>query len=183
MEFYASTASLFLAFSFCFNSQRDGILRGCGIRRGTRRQFQFPTGWNSTQTPPWIRAGWKSFNSQRDGILPWQCRWKNTRSRVSIPNGMEFYQNERIKNMEVKKFQFPTGWNSTHRLSMLYFFLRSFNSQRDGILHAPFRVEKSAFLRFNSQRDGILPKPRAGAGLGGAFQFPTGWNSTQVRRH
>ena len=33
--------------------------------------------------------------------------------RVSIPNGMEFY----IENMEVafiwKKFQFPTGWNST----------------------------------------------------------------------
>ncbi len=33
-------------------------------------RFQFPTGWNSTQTQYLRRVSALSFNSQRDGILP-----------------------------------------------------------------------------------------------------------------
>ena len=37
---------------FCFNSQRDEILRVAAERWHERWQFQFPTGWNSTH-PDW----------------------------------------------------------------------------------------------------------------------------------
>ena len=33
---------------------------------------------------------------------------------VSIPNGMEFYASRGRSISYLAKFQFPTGWNSTH---------------------------------------------------------------------
>ena len=118
-----------------FNSQRDGILPYHSRHKTARmKQFQFPTGWNSTHIrnsldvmyhrfnsqrdgilPCQVSAFWGTilcFNSQRDGILPYRWRSCRDRSGVSIPNGMEFY-------------------------SLASFDLASlfcFNSQRDGIL-------------------------------------------------
>ena len=55
--------------------------------------------------------------------------------RVSIPNGMEFYFMPYDATYDnTKGFQFPTGWNSTTWLNCLGRFVKSFNSQRDGIL-------------------------------------------------
>ncbi len=95
-----------------FNSQRDGILLE-GVHFYYKDMlFQFPTGWNSTNP---------------NGI-------KTYLIEVSIPNGMEFYDGEpshQRKNRSFnsqrdgilpvfasyeyskRKFQFPTGWNST----------------------------------------------------------------------
>ena len=102
-----------------------------------REKFQFPTGWNSTFHAPIVYRVARSFNSQRDGILP----------RVGK------------KGRPFLSFQFPTGWNST------------INSL--GV--------SEYFESFNSQRDGILPAVLADSGEHIAFQFPTGWNSTQCK--
>ena len=56
-----------------------------------------------------------------------------------------------------RRFQFPTGWNSTDILELL----RALTERR-----------------FNSQRDGILPMAFSFSANGKLFQFPTGWNST-----
>ena len=53
-----------------------------------------------------------------------------------------------------------------------------FNSQRDGILPKQKKTSKKRTGRFNSQRDGILLKAQKPIVYAGAFQFPTGWNST-----
>ena len=62
-------------FPIGFNSQRDGILHYRHDLSWRRRQFQFPTGWNST-----------SVRCSR-----WACS-----PAVSIPNGMEFYSHSKI---------------------------------------------------------------------------------------
>ena len=144
-------------------------------------EFQFPTGWNSTlfgqSLCRWVWVSIpngmefygidmtkqefvsKRFNSKRDGILrsrfgestPKIYRFNSQRdgilliadficttwAEVSIPNGMEFYVR-----------------TARHRQQSL-----SFNSQRDGILHAGTAT---------------AGKTR------NLFQFPTGWNSTYV---
>ena len=105
-----------------------------------RKEFQFPTGWNSTS---------------------YQSRETYQQSTVSIPNGMEFYQNRFFtlniaKNAfqfptgwnstcettkddpEARPFQFPTGWNSTQAVVVAAVVSPSFNSQRDGILQHEF---------------------------------------------
>ena len=99
-----------------FNSQRDGILP-CfyrldqiyflvSIPNGMEfysirpslwlllAEFQFPTGWNSTQKTQTTKA----------------------KPIVSIPNGMEFYNDKIAIINENIEFQFPTGWNSTFNL-------------------------------------------------------------------
>ena len=53
-----------------FNSQRDGILLRLAVLSLQQILFQFPTGWNSTDTSAQTHA---------------ECP-------VSIPNGMEFYK-------------------------------------------------------------------------------------------
>ena len=121
--------------------------------------FQFPTGWNSTKTG-------------------------------------------KAKREKAKRFQLPTGWNSTLPPIKSLGTHTSFNSQRDGILlltmgsrfaHPRFNSQRDGILqiivsmfcgaprRFNSQRDGILLDiaPLLLRCLG-AFQFPTGWNSTMM---
>ena len=121
------------------------------------REFQFPTGWNSTLSDPCkdrgsafqFPTGWnstdvgaiifneicKSFNSQRDGILPITSKRRFIPTFVSIPNGMEFYTIPSALILFWSSFQFPTGWNSTRSLLSI-------------------------------------------AIVSGMFQFPTGWNST-----
>ena len=120
------------------------------------RQFQFPTGWNSTLA---------KAQEVRKGA-------------VSIPNGMEFYRARENKKRASRWFQFPTGWNSTQNADRDEDNTRSFNSQRDGILHdfanrrgglygvsipngmefyAMQNVAIAMLISFNSQRDGILP--------------------------
>ena len=100
----------------CFNSQRDGILRNFFKNKTEQSQrFQFPMGWNSTQS----RSLFYSYG------------------KVSIPNGMEFYiEGENMTNEEFM-FQFPTGWNSTLYAHQHPLKTRCFNSQRDGILRWP----------------------------------------------
>ena len=122
------------------------------------KKFQFPTGWNSTESDLSNFSYNIGFNSQRDGILPKHRRNFQVRSRfnsqrdgilrylwkewssstfVSIPNGMEFYLS--------------------------------------GSAEALYEI------CFNSQRDGILPKCRKYRHQPPRFQFPTGWNSTLSR--
>ena len=85
-----------------------------------------------------------SFNSQRDGILP---------------NFAPF-------NARCRKFQFPTGWNSTVSAEHLKYTQEiRFNSQRDGILPSTFKSCFRVSARFNSQRDGILPRSRSSTKL------------------
>ena len=98
----------------CFNSQRDGILPANAIDiKPPKAKFQFPTGWNSTQ-------------SRR------VCYYYA--APVSIPNGMEFYSSVFGSVCSSRLFQFPTGWNSTLVFVIFYFEAHRFNSQRDGIL-------------------------------------------------
>ena len=102
-----------------FNSQRDGILLIFIIRlyffhivsipNGMefypdhffylikQKEFQFPTGWNSTHSTAYVRSQY----------FP-----------VSIPNGMEFYLIYKFLHFLARKFQFPTGWNSTYALTI-----------------------------------------------------------------
>ena len=269
MEFYFSTTFCNSAWNFGFNSQRDGILlEGNTSSRSTHRTFQFPTGWNSTTYAWYSAASWSRFNSQRDGILLepilsllsslWvsipngmEFYFSSTSFRrllisVSIPNGMEFYDRGVSYRATARRFQFPTGWNSTGALYQKILFYYSFNSQRDGILPTPVAVSPilpevsipngmefyfettpiklSESECFNSQRDGILLDDRNkdeqyeqvsipngmefyyaifrvnvrqrrvsipngmefylkilhAFGWLCPFQFPTGWNSTNV---
>ena len=121
-----------------FNSQRDGILRNFFKNKTEQSQrFQFPMGWNSTQS----RSLFYSYG------------------KVSIPNGMEFY--------------FPDA-------TINFGFSISFNSQRDGILPLGEEHFQKGQKGFNSQRDGILLKLRKKLIPARRFQFPTGWNSTNL---
>ena len=90
MEFYTKFQVL-LQKAVRFNSQRDGILHSDIIDFVQRSEFQFPTGWNSTNTNDYKDIGSHCFNSQRDGILPFNPGSNSERRNVSIPNGMEFY--------------------------------------------------------------------------------------------
>ena len=156
MEFYSLTRLLPL-YSVGFNSQRDGILLCGAYAHIYSLQFQFPTGWNSTLSSlPIIAAKilvsipngmefYKKdrkmigqeyrFNSQRDGILLREYSASFGTIPVSIPNGMEFYLFYIGSDVFLRRFQFPTGWNSTFDYPLSVQRQFSFNSQRDGILH------------------------------------------------
>ena len=123
-----------------FNSQRDGILPAELLKLPWFQGFQFPTGWNSTVTG-WgsgsITAGfnsqrdgilrkstkfyhkiyWGSFNSQRDGILHlFQDIWLISQDCFnSQRDGILLYKI--LSQNLLRKFQFPTGWNSTDFLA------------------------------------------------------------------
>ena len=119
--------------------------------------FQFPTGWNSTQS--------------EEGVKWVTC--------VSIPNGMEFYYtalSERSPN--------TSGFNSQRDgilrfLSLSMLVIRcSFNSQRDGILRSlqlrcisGYIVSIPNGMEFYHMLGFFAPRSKL-------FQFPTGWNST-----
>ena len=156
MEFYKDVYHGGRNECYGFNSQRDGILH-ISIRTNiAASMFQFPTGWNSTET---------EFLSEVEGV------------KVSIPNGMEFYITSIPSSFLPLLFQFPTGWNSTlvpcstrslsrvsipngmefySAMSRVRDLQKCFNSQRDGILHAYKIVLEKIKNCFNSQRDGIL---------------------------
>ena len=93
MEFYPHRGLLRHCVN-CFNSQRDGILRKpekpC---LQTCLEFQFPTGWNSTQKSP-------------DGVL-------HIKSVFQFPTGWNSTLQILKTGNEAIEFQFPTGWNST----------------------------------------------------------------------
>ena len=87
--------------------------------------------------------------------------WVNFAHRlgcVSIPNGMEFYPMRFLAHFRAAKVSIPNG--------MEFYTIRKF----------PRWPAES----FNSQRDGILPYHRRRFRRTPAFQFPTGWNSTQL---
>ena len=103
-----------------FNSQRDGILRKVGQDRQIPfLSFQFPTGWNSTRGCVRYNRYIFSFNSQRNGILSfdfynefseWEFKFQTEWNSTSFG----------IRPLErLSRFQFPTGWNSTHRFLLL----------------------------------------------------------------
>ena len=90
-------------------------------------QFQFPTGWNSTEAIGFLISHYG----------------------VSIPNGMEFYLSFRDVFIKACWFQFPTGWNSTVKNKANRRRLpQSFNSQRDGILLYHSQEWQSDLYRF-----------------------------------
>ena len=99
----------------CFNSQRDGILPANAIDiKPPKAKFQFPTGWNSTQSrrvcyyyaaPVSIPNGMEFY--YRSSL------YLHEMTTVSIPNGMEFYSSVFGSVCSSRLFQFPTGWNST----------------------------------------------------------------------
>ena len=163
-------------------------------------EFQFPTGWNSTA--PIISSRSSSivsipngmefyamkdivtpveegFNSQRDGILRnMRLQTLNSSSFNSQRDGI--LPNFAPFNARCRKFQFPTGWNSTVSAEHLKYTQEiRFNSQRDGILPSTFKSCFRVSARFNSQRDGILHSDLHIETEFSLFQFPTGWNSTQ----
>ena len=111
--------------------------------------FQFPTGWNSTifniniTLNIWIVSipnGMEFYNLK---LLSYLILYY-----VSIPNGMEFYSDIDLQNriisgfnsqrdgilllrrsfdeMIFKRFQFPTGWNSTLLPRLRKLFLKKF---------------------------------------------------------
>ena len=164
--------------------------------------FQFPTGWNSTQS---LKAA------------------QIARSIVSIPNGMEFYKantsklkpfmrfssqrdgilrNGYFKLYRIPAFQFPTGWNSTIGLSQnirwisnvsipngmefyakaneIAVFTFTFQFPTGWNSTSAFTWALLCFVCFNSQRDGILRSRSIRRNGSFAFQFPTGWNSTKT---
>ena len=112
MEFYFLQKIVRNTIFVGFNSQRDGILRYEIAISIDPREFQFPTGWNSTKR-----------RDQRVSNLD-----------VSIPNGMEFYQKTYITS------QYDKGFNSQRDGILRAFRMydntmkKSFNSQRDEIL-------------------------------------------------
>ena len=70
MEFYVDTFSSCCVRS-CFNSQRDGILRfKCAGLRYKIREFQFPTGWNSTHS--------RKEAQDRKGKFQFPTGWNST---------------------------------------------------------------------------------------------------------
>ena len=97
----------------CFNSQRDGILQYTLKNGDVMVLFQFPTGWNSTF----------AFCSKSGFIGQFQfpTGWNSTKLYLS-------------KMINTCAFQFPTGWNSTFLEAECKKTVKSFNSQRDGIL-------------------------------------------------
>ena len=80
------------------------------------------------------------------------------RARVSIPNGMEFYGVSARHRKAAWLVSIPNGMEFyPRRLLFSATVVRSFNSQRDGILPSLFVVKAVLLGSFNSQRDGILP--------------------------
>ena len=129
---------------------------------------------------------------------------RNTaRDRVSIPNGMEFYNAKRENKQSNIAFQFPTGWNSTISIwisinnIIAFQFPTGWNSTRAGACvsyyHAVSIPNGMEFYFTRARREGILRIVSIPNGMefyhtiqhlilaGGAFQFPTGWNSTPLK--
>ena len=146
-----------LAF-FRFNSQRDGILQLKRQTKATQNQC-FNSQRDGILLSSFVLSSksFLCFNSQRDGILLYQ-------KRDIVVGGGGFNSqrdgilrnDKKITPLTRRKFQFPTGWNSTKSHNKLLFWnLRRFNSQRDGILLWPCNPQDRE-RSFNSQRDGIL---------------------------
>ena len=98
--------------------------------------------------------------------------------KVSIPNGMEFYLAMRALASSKRRFQFPTGWNSTmsnyfeELITNKFQFPTGWNSTMKN-LQDRFRRGVSIpngmeFYNGDLGEYDLLP----------LFQFPTGWNST-----
>ena len=79
-----------------FNSQRDGILLSDERLKLYWREFQFPTGWNSTVVIGLIGLIYAVFQFPTGWNSTKSYFHKPPRVVVSIPNGMEFY-NEMIE--------------------------------------------------------------------------------------
>ena len=144
----------------CFNSQRDGILLSSFVL--SSKSFLC---FNSQRDGILlyqkrdIVVGGGGFNSQRDGILRNDKKITPlTRRKFQFPTGWNSTKWRAKQGETTRTFQFPTGWNSTEVPPSLQ------NRQRS----------------FNSQRDGILLRSRARLSLRISFQFPTGWNSTSL---
>ena len=130
-------------FAFCFidssfNSQRDGILPKMRYRNARAFiRFQFPTGWNST--PPEHTEG------RSKDAFQFPTGWNSTLKACHF-------------SRSVIGFQFPTGWNSTFKKGACYGICKV--SIPNG-MEFYFRIWTGRSIRssFNSQRDGILPQP------------------------
>ena len=164
-----------------FNSQRDGILRNFFKNKTEQSQrFQFPMGWNSTQSRSLFYSyGKVSIPNGMEFYHSVKSIFRRGR-RVSIPNGMEFYSDSYISHSTYGTVSIPNGMefyevDETPRQSKV----KSFNSQRDGILPFPWKSRSRRSIRFqfptgwnSTLTDGFYYVFKK------KFQFPTGWNST-----
>ncbi len=124
------------------------------------QEFQFPTGWNSTQ------------NRQQ----PLKCHL------VSIPNGMEFYRG--YTTLGSFDDSFNSQWDGILRsINQSIIDDSRFNSQRDGILQKIKRT-RIYFVAFQFPTGwNSTHSVRFFIRLFGLFQFPTGWNSTGMDKN
>ena len=100
-----------LSFGFQFPTGWNSTLIG-DLRRATEKLFQFPTGWNSTSMSGAILLPQAMFQFPTGWNSTFCLELLCHSILVSIPNGMEFYE----------------------RAAKISAAIRSFNSQRDGIL-------------------------------------------------
>ena len=98
------------------------------------------------------------FNSQRDGILLWDKARFRRMKKFQFPTG---WNSTRLTKAAVKRdrFQFPTGWNST--------LVACFSLRPLSVVSIPNGME------FYRKFTYALP-------FSIEFQFPTGWNSTRL---
>ena len=166
-------------------------------------EFQFPTGWNSTV----FKA---SDDEYSDVSIPngmeFYDAWGDEKveyGSFQFPTGWNSTLIFSISFCSYKEFQFPTGWNSTIDEHFDVVPTWRFNSQRDGILlkscsdHAPYswvsipngmefypKWSVPRFYRsFVSIPNGMEFYSSYIYSAYGyeAFQFPTGWNSTNEK--
>ena len=73
------------------------------------RRFQFPTGWNSTDSI-FAKRELEKVSIPNGMEFYWILRIEIIiKTRVSIPNGIEFYKNDTHPGGGGGGFQFPTG--------------------------------------------------------------------------
>ena len=124
-----------------------------------------------------------SFNSQRDGILQKQeqCN-KYIQEKFQFPTGWNstHYLSSLLKR--IRQFQFPTGWNSTPSRTLESLINVSFNSQRDGILLCKCKASLRSLRVSIPNGMEFYPIYPTSIICTPEFQFPTGWNSTLLKQ-
>ena len=99
-------------------------------------RFQFPMGWNSTQSFPFLLINY--IVSIPNGMEFYQILVdiRGPRILVSIPNGMEFYAHLFINMKTNTNVSIPNGMEFYLSFQSRNWYATCFNSQWDGILLA-----------------------------------------------
>ena len=157
-----------------WNSTTSLLCRGI-----VREMFQFPTGWNSTMQISIFHLSLLCFNSQRDGILLYRGEdLKMKECFNSQRDGILLWDKARFRRM--KKFQFPTGWNSTRLTKAAVKRDRfQFPTGWNSTLVACFSLRPLSVVSIPNGME-FYRKFTYALPFSIEFQFPTGWNSTRL---